>query len=99
MLIQGNEVVLKIIKETGVILGIAIANLVNLLNPEMVVLFGGVTNLGVNLMEPLKEEVVKRAFKKATEPLRIELSRLGDNSGILGAAKNILSKLQGRTKP
>ena len=50
MLIQGNEVVLKIIKETGVILGIAIANLANLLNPEMVVLFGGVTNLGEILL-------------------------------------------------
>jgi len=94
MLIQGNEVVLKIIKETGVILGIAIANLANLLNPEMVVLFGGVTNLGENLIGPLKEEVKRRAFKKATESLRIELSQLGDNSGILGAAKNIFSQLQ-----
>ncbi|MFQ5686357.1 MAG: ROK family protein [Candidatus Scalindua sp.] len=99
MLIQGNEVVLKIIKETGVILGIAIANLANLLNPEMVVLFGGVTNLGANLIGPLKEEVKRRAFKKATESLRIELSHLGDNSGILGAAKNILSQLQNQAKP
>ncbi|MGR3302266.1 MAG: ROK family protein [Candidatus Scalindua sp.] len=99
MLIQGNEVVLKIIKETGVILGIAIANLANLLNPEMVVLFGGVTNLGENLIGPLKEEVKRRAFKKATESLRIELSQLGDNSGILGAAKNILSQLQNQTRP
>lgn len=99
MLIQGNEVVLKIIKETGVILGIAIANLANLLNPEMVVLFGGVTNLGENLIGPLKEEVKRRAFKKATESLRIELSQLGDNSGILGAARNILSQLQNQTRP
>lgn len=97
MVMQGNEIVLNVIKETGVILGIAIANLANLLNPEMVVLFGGVTNLGGNLIEPLKEEVKRRAFKKATESLRIELSQLGDNSGILGAAKDILSKLQNRT--
>jgi glucokinase len=97
MVTQGNEIVLNVIKETGVILGIAIANLANLLNPEMVVLFGGVTNLGANLIGPLKEEVERRAFKKATESLRIELSQLGDNSGILGAAKNILSKLQGQT--
>ncbi len=94
MAMQGNEIVLNVIKETGVILGIAIANIANLLNPEMVVLFGGVTNLGEHLVEPLKEEVKKRAFKKATESLRIELSQLGDNSGTLGAAKNILSKLQ-----
>ena len=94
MVMQGNEIVLNVIKESGVILGIAIANIANLLNPEMIVLFGGVTNLGENLVGPLKEEVKRRAFKKATESLRIELSQLGDNSGILGAARNILSKLQ-----
>ncbi|MDP6923172.1 MAG: ROK family protein [Candidatus Scalindua sp.] len=94
MIMQGNEIVLNVIRETGVILGIAIANIANLINPEMIVLFGGVTNLGAHLVEPLKEEVKRRAFKKATESLRIELSQLGDNSGTLGAAKNILSKLQ-----
>ncbi|MCR4291023.1 MAG: ROK family protein [Candidatus Scalindua sp.] len=92
MVMQGNEIVLNVIKETGVLLGIATANIVNLLNPEMIVLFGGVTNLGEHLVIPLKEEVKRRAFKKATESLRIELSLLGDNSGILGAARNILSK-------
>jgi len=99
MVIQGNEIVLNVIKETGVILGIAVANIANLLNPEMIVLFGGVTNLGEYLVVPLKEEVKRRAFKKATESLRIELSQLGDNSGILGAAKTILSKLQNQTSP
>jgi glucokinase len=99
MVMQGNEIILNVIKETGVILGIAIANIANLLNPEMIVLFGGVTNLGEYLVVPLKEEVKRRAFKKATESLRIELSQLGDNSGILGAAKNILSKLQNQTSP
>lgn len=94
MVMQGNEIVLNVIKETGAILGIAIANIANLLNPEMIVLFGGVTNLGEHLVEPLEEEVNRRAFKKATESLRIELSQLGDNSGVLGAAKNIFSKLQ-----
>jgi len=94
MVMQGNEIVLNVIKETGVILGIATANIANLLNPEMIVLFGGVTNLGEHLVVPLKEEVNRRAFKKATESLRIELSQLGDNSGILGAARNILSQLQ-----
>ncbi len=93
LIIQGNEIILNVIKETGVIAGIAVANLANLLNPEMVVLFGGVTNLGENLITPLREEVKKRAFKKATESLRIEVAKLGDNSGILGAAKSILLKL------
>ncbi len=94
LIVQGNEAAIGVIKETGVILGIAIANLVNLINPEIVVLFGGVTNLGESLVGPLKKEVNKRAFKEATDSLRIELSSLGDNSGVLGAARNILAKLQ-----
>ncbi|MEE9260495.1 MAG: ROK family protein, partial [Candidatus Scalindua sediminis] len=94
LVLQGNEIILNVIKETGVILGIAVANLANLLNPEMVVLFGGVTNLGENLIKPLREEVKTWAFKKATESLRIEVAKLGDNSGILGAAKSIFLKLQ-----
>ena len=93
MVMQGNEIVLNVVKETGVILGIAIANIANLLNPEMIVLFGGITNLGEHLVEPLKEEVERRAFEKVTESLRIELSQLGDNSGVLGAARSIFSKL------
>ncbi len=99
MVEQGNKIVLNVINETGVILGIAIANVANLLNPEIIVLFGGVTNLGEFLMVPLKEEVERRAFKQATESLRIEFSQLGDNSGILGAAKNIFSKLQNQVYP
>ncbi len=94
MIAQGNETVIGVIKETGVILGIVIANLANFLNPEMVVLFGGVTNLGDPLIGPLKKEVDIRAFKEATDCLRIEMATLGDNSGVLGAAKSIISKLQ-----
>ncbi len=98
MVMQGNEIVINVIRETGVILGIAIANIANLLDPEIVVLFGGVTNLGEHLIIPLKEEVKRRAFKQTTKSLRIEFSQLGDNSGILGAAKNFLLKLQNQTK-
>ncbi|GJQ59405.1 MAG: glucokinase [Candidatus Scalindua sp.] len=93
MVSQGDDRILPIIQETGVILGIAVANLANLLNPEMIALFGGVTSLGERLLSPMKEEVEKRAFQKAREPLRIEVAKLGDNGGLLGAAKSILVHL------
>ncbi len=69
-----------------------IAGLANLLNPEMAVLFGGVTNLGEDLIKPMREEVKKKVFKEATETLRIEVSNLPDKSGIFGATKSILMK-------
>ncbi|MDR4505169.1 MAG: ROK family protein [Candidatus Scalindua sp.] len=94
MAAQGDDRVLPVIEETGAILGIAVANLANLLNPEMIALFGGVTNLGDKLFIPMKEEVRKRAFERAREPLKIEVAKLGDNSGLLGAAKSILEKSQ-----
>ncbi len=93
MTLLEDERILPIIQETGVILGIAVANLANLLNPEMVVLFGGVTNLGEKLLNPMKEEVRKRAFEKARERLKIEVAKLGDSGGLLGAAKSILEKI------
>ncbi|MFN3466134.1 MAG: ROK family protein [Candidatus Brocadiales bacterium] len=82
----------RAIKETGLILGIGVANVANLLNPEMVVLSGGVTNLGEYLFGPLREEVEKRALPKAVEGLRIVRAELGDNAGVIGAARAFILK-------
>ena len=87
----------RAIRETGVSLGIGIANVANLLNPEMIVLSGGVTNLGEYLFGPLREEVKKRALPKVVEGLRIVRAELGDNAGVVGAARALLLTVaQGR---
>lgn len=93
----GDSLAQRAIKETGLSLGIGIANVANLLNPEMIVLSGGVTNLGEYLFGPLREEVKKRALPKAVEGLRIVRAELGDNAGIVGAARTLLLTVaQGR---
>lgn len=86
----GDSLTRRAIRETGVNLGIGIANVANLLNPEMIVLSGGVTNLGEYLFGPLREEVRKRALPKAVEGLRIVRAELGDNAGVIGAARTLL---------
>ncbi|MEK7821527.1 MAG: ROK family protein [Planctomycetota bacterium] len=86
----GDSLTRRAIRETGVNLGIGIANVANLLNPEMIVLSGGVTNLGEYLFGPLREEVKKRALPKAVEGLKIVKAELGDNAGVIGAARTLL---------
>jgi glucokinase len=80
----------RAITEAGVSLGIVIANVANLLNPEMFVLSGGITNLGEHLFVPIREEVKKRALPRAVEGLKIVRAELGDSAGIVGAARSFI---------
>ncbi len=83
---KGDKLTKDIVKEAISYLGIAIANITNILNPEMVVLVGGITNEGDKLLIPLKEEVKKRAFYSNYKSLKIVIGELGGNAGVLGAA-------------
>ncbi|MGR3310573.1 MAG: ROK family protein [Candidatus Brocadiales bacterium] len=90
---KGNKNALWVIKEMTQILGIAIVNIAHTLNPEVIIIGGGVANMGSKLFEPLRKEVKKRAFEKAVEYLRIVPAKLGDNAGIIGAARSALNRL------
>jgi glucokinase len=87
-----GELARRAIREAAQSLGIAIANVANLLNPEIFVLSGGITNLGDYLFDPLREEVKKRALPKAVEGLKIVKAELGDNAGVIGAARAFMLK-------
>jgi glucokinase len=66
-------------------LGIGVANIVSIINPDMVVLGGGVTKAGDMLFEPVRETVKKRAMGELAKIVRIVPAGLGDNVGIVGA--------------
>ena len=85
-IIAGDEYAADVMRETARFLGTGVANLVNILNPEMIVVSGGVTRAGDHLFGPLKAEVRKRAFKVAADACRIVPSELGDTAGVIGAA-------------
>jgi glucokinase len=89
---QGDEVARRVITQTGEFLGIGIASLVNLLNPEVVVLCGGVIAAGEALFKPIRETVKKRAFPVPSTRARIVPSVLGDDAGVIGAAGVALSR-------
>lgn len=81
----GDKLAVRIIEEAAVYLGVGMANLANIFNPEMIVVGGGVANLGEFLLEPARRVVQERAFELATRELRIAPALLGDRAGVFGA--------------
>ena len=61
-------------------------NLVNIFNPEMIVIGGGMAKMGGRLLKPAREVVKERALPVSAEVVRIVPTQLGDDAGILGAA-------------
>jgi glucokinase len=82
---KNDEVALSVIRETAEYLSIGIANIVNLLNPEIVVLGGGVADGGAGFVEAVAGEVRKRALSPSGENVRITKATLGNDAGFIGA--------------
>ncbi len=82
---DGDEYAREVIRDTARFLGAGVANLVNIFNPEIVVVMGGVTLAGERLFVPLIEEVRRRAFRPAVEACRIVPGTLTGSAGVYGA--------------
>lgn len=72
--------------ETTAILGRMVAVIVNVCEPELVVLGGGVTRAGDYLLDPVREGALRQAMPPAAKACDVVLSRHGDSVGVLGAA-------------
>lgn len=91
--ITGNEAAMEVFRRVGYYLGIAAADLINILNPEMIVITGGASAAWDQFIGPLRAEIQKRAFLQPAERVRIVRAKLGDDAGILGAAFLALDKM------
>jgi glucokinase len=89
---DGDELAEEVVGDTAKFLGAGIANMVNIFNPEIVVVFGGVTYAGERLFGPLKREVAKRAFKPAVAVCRIVPAELIGTAGVYGAARTFIDQ-------
>jgi glucokinase len=85
--INGDELALAVLKKMGTYLGTGLSNVVNLLNPEMIVVGGGVANGWQLFAKYTRSEVERRAFPVAVRRLKIERAKCGDDAGLLGAAR------------
>ncbi len=84
---NGDEIALESFRRQGFYLGIALSGLINTLNPEIIVIGGG-ASAGWDLFVPeLKKQISVRAYKEPASRAKIVRAELGDDAGILGAAK------------
>jgi glucokinase-like ROK family protein len=88
---MGDLVAQQIMSEAGSYLGIAIASLVNLFNPGMVVIGGGVAQMGDLLLEPIRKAVQERSLRSASQAVRITAALLGRRSSSMGAVVQALN--------
>lgn len=84
---EGDELALSVFKRAGKYLGIGLASLMSVIDPEIIVINGGVVN-GWDLFAPhMYQEVAERAFKATAQQVKIARAECGDNAGLLGAAR------------
>jgi glucokinase len=91
---NGDAIARQVMKDMGSMLGIGIANLINIFNPNMIVIGGGVKDAWDLFIGATHEEIMKRAFQVPAERTEIVPSLLGDDAGMVGAAAGALQKIQ-----
>lgn len=92
---DGDAYALETVRDTAKLLGAGVANIVNIFNPDVVVICGGVTLAGEKLFGPLRSEVQRRAFKPAWEVCRILPGTLTGTAGVYGAAAVFMQRTWG----
>jgi glucokinase-like ROK family protein len=88
---KGDLVAQDIIKNAGQYMGIAIASLINVVNPSMIVIGGGVAQMGDLFLEPIRRSAATRSLPAAARGVRITAAVLGRRSSGMGAVVQALS--------
>jgi glucokinase len=91
--LAGDEVALEVVAEAGRHLGVALASLVNIFDPDIVVIGGGVAaGAGDLLVDPAREEMRRRALPPMNNT-PVALAELGADAGMIGAAQMVREEL------
>ncbi|MDO5437159.1 MAG: ROK family protein [bacterium] len=84
--LQGDAVAKRIYAKMGEIIGLGLTSVINLLNPERVIIGGGVADAGDILFNPIKETIAKRAMPIQASSVEIVPALLGNTAGVIGAS-------------
>lgn len=82
---KGDTLANELIDQTGYYLGVGLVNLVDIFNPQLILIGGGLSQMGALLLDPARKLVNQRAFQLPAKAVRIETARLGTDSAALGA--------------
>ncbi len=83
-----------IITNAAEAIGVGLVNVIHIFNPQVIVLGGGVTQMGPMLMEPALRIVQERTMKIPLDAVRIVLAELGGNAGLVGAGALVYYYMQ-----
>jgi glucokinase-like ROK family protein len=83
---RGDHCALMVIRRSGRLIGQTLASAVNVLNPSLIVIGGGVSRIGHALLAEIRSAVYQRSLPLATRNLPIVLSELEDTAGVVGAS-------------
>lgn len=83
---KGDREALKVLAETGFFLGIGLANIVHVLNPEVIAIGGGVGGAGELILEPARKTMKDHLMGDILSPVRVVPAELGNRASFLGAA-------------
>ncbi len=84
--LQGDPVSLQIFKQMGEIIGIGLSSVVNLLNPEKIIIGGGVADAGEILLGPIRKTIEDRAMPIQKEAVKVVPAQLANAAGVIGAS-------------
>jgi len=90
---EGDELALNVFKRAMEYIGIGVANLVNLFNPEMIVIGGGVSMAGDIFFDNIKEVVATHVMQSSPRELNIYPVAYGENAALMGAFALILNRV------
>ena len=91
----GDSLASEVILKAANYLGVGMVNLVNIFNPEMIIVGGGMAKMGDLLLNPARQVVRERAFSLSAQAVCIVPAQLGDDAGVLGAAIFAFQQKQG----
>ena len=83
---EGDYLASDVIARAASYLGAGMVNLVNIFNPEMIIIGGGMSEMGELLLDPIRHAVRERAFHLSAQAVRIVPAQLGSDAGVSGAA-------------
>ena len=95
----GDEVSRMVLGHIGRLLGVGLANLSNIFNPEVIVVGGGAMHAGDLLLEPAREELRARGLPPNRDQVQVVPAKFGPEAGMLGAAVMALDELELATAP
>jgi glucokinase len=95
--LEGDALSREILKDAGRFLGVGIANIINIMSPEAIILTGGLVGAWNIYVQEAIKEASRRAFKELFDAVKIIPSSLGDDAGIIGAASLVFTEAAGKT--